>query len=240
MEFWLRYRVRYVRNWLKKPRTGSHKSASTSESDWQNIAQEGEFAFHRTDTWRVTSDFMDQSEALFAYFGFIPDDWEGKTVLDLGAGSKLRSKYFFNSKIIVIEPLADRFIREISWSDLSDAHSVHSVPAEHLVEELTDSIDLVISINVLDHCFNIQEILNNIEKYLRPNGIAFISFDKHTQIDELHPLVLTEKTCIPLIERAGLEIVKQTKGLGSTLRGRQTYGHGPYALNFWLRPKLRA
>ena len=53
--------------------------------------------------------------------------------------------------------------------------------------------------------------------------------------DDLHPLVLTEDTCVPLFRNAGLEVVRQSKGFADVLKGRQTYGDGPYALNYWLR-----
>lgn len=56
--------------------------------------------------------------------------------MDLGAGSKLRTKFFTDAKIIAIEPLAEKFMKEIEWCDLKDAYRVYSRPAEDFIGEL--------------------------------------------------------------------------------------------------------
>ena len=96
-------------------------------------AQAGELEFHQRNRWRTTPAFAEQSAKLFEHFGFAANDYVGRTVIDLGAGSKLRTKFFDQAEIIVIEPLADRYIATVEWSDLEDAAQVHSVPAEQLV-----------------------------------------------------------------------------------------------------------
>lgn len=203
---------------------------------WQKLSQEGEFRFHKRDRWRHSTDFRTQSDRLFRHFGFQPDDYAGKTVVDLGAGSMLRTKFFRGAHLVIIEPLADRFIAEIEGSDLKDAAEVHSRPAEHLVESLVGTADLVVSINVLDHCFDFAQIVENIRRYLKPDGLAFLSFDMHAEADDMHPLSLTKKKCAPIFGKAGFRIQKVTTGMGDVLGGSQTYGHGPYTLNYWLRP----
>ena len=181
---------------------------------------------------------MAQTDRLFRYFGFQPDDYAGKTVVDVGAGSMLRTKFFRDARLVVVEPLADRFLAEIKTTDLRDADEVHSRPAEQLVESLVGTADLVMSINVLDHCYDFEKIARNIGLYVKPDGVAFLSFDMHAEADEMHPLSLTEETCTPLFANAGLSIEKLTTGVGDSLGGPQTYGHGPYTLNYWLRPAL--
>lgn len=209
--------------------------ATASRDEWEHQAQQSEFRFHKKDRWRQTDDFMDQTARLFRHFGFAPDDYVGKTVVDVGAGSKLRTKFFQDARLIVVEPLADRFLSEITWSDLRDADEVHSRPAEQLIESLVGNADLVVSINVLDHCFDFPQIVKNIEQYLKPDGLAFLSFDMHAEADEMHPLSLTEETCAPIFEAANLVTEKVTTGVGDALGGPQTYGHGPFTLNYWLR-----
>src|SRR4051812_20274925 len=66
---------------------------------WEKEAQSGEFAFHRKDRWRPSDDFLRQSEALFRHFGFALDGFAGSTVMDLGAGSKLRTKVFTHARL---------------------------------------------------------------------------------------------------------------------------------------------
>ena len=206
-------------------------------SKWAGAAQEGELEFHKTNRWRETEAFMEQTVALFRTFGFQRSGWEGKTVIDLGAGSKLRSKFFEGARIVVIEPLADRYIAEVPWSDLKDAAAVFSRPAEKLVEECVGTADLLISINVLDHCYDFADIVSNIRDYLKPDGTAFLSFDMHENVDDMHPLVLTESVCEEIFDQAGLKVVKFSKGGGDVL---QTYGHGDFCLNYWLEKADRA
>jgi hypothetical protein len=88
---------------------------------------------------------------------------------------------------------------------------------------------------VLDHCFNFKKIIENIKAYLKDDGEAFLSFDKHGVADSMHPLELTEDICSEIFEKAGLEITRFNTGLGQTHQGRQTYGHGPYCLNYWMK-----
>lgn len=226
---------RTVRN-LQRGRRKVSARTTTSRSEWEREAQEGEFRFHKRDRWRQTGDFIAQTDRLFRHFGFAPTDYAGKTVIDVGAGSMLRTKFFTDARLIVVEPLADRFLAEIKTSDLRDAEEVHSRPAEQLIETLVGTADLVISINVLDHCFDFPQIVKNIRQYLKPDGVAFLSFDMHAEADEMHPLSLTEETCSPIFADAGLTIEKLTTGVGQALGGAQTYGHGPFTLNYWLRP----
>jgi 2-polyprenyl-3-methyl-5-hydroxy-6-metoxy-1,4-benzoquinol methylase len=202
------------------------------KSKWQQIAQAGEFRFHKRDTWRQSPNFMSQTRRLFRHFGFRPEEFVGKTIIDLGAGSKLRTKYFTGAKIIAIEPLAERFINEIYWCDLLDAEKVYSTPAEERIEECVNTADLVISMNVLDHCYDFEHIIENIVAYLKNGALAFLSFDNHYDSDKMHPLRLTETICGSVFTQKGLIIEHHSKGAGEIL---QTYGHGDYCHNYWLR-----
>ena len=211
--------------------------AKTTESreKWSSEAQEGEFLFHKKDTWRKTPDFMNQTDRLLRHFGFTPEQYAGKVVVDVGAGSMLRTKFFTGAHLVALEPLADRFMAEIPACDLKDADEVFSLPAEQRIDSLVGTCDLVISINVLDHCYDFPTIVDNIRQYLKPDGLAFLTFDMHDKADRMHPLSLTEKTCKPIFDKAKFRIEKVTTGVGDALGGAQTYGHGPFTLNYWLR-----
>lgn len=203
-------------------------------SQWHVQAQPGEFEFHLTNNWRRTDDFMAQSVKMFDHFGFDRDAYRRKVVIDLGAGSKLRTRYFRGAELIAIEPLAARFQAEIDFCDLGDASEVYSTPAEDRIESCVGRADLLVSMNVLDHCFDFPKILENVRDYLKDDGLAFLSFDKHEEADEMHPLELTEEICERLFHECGLRITKRSQGFGNLLGELQTYGHGPYCLNYWL------
>jgi 2-polyprenyl-3-methyl-5-hydroxy-6-metoxy-1,4-benzoquinol methylase len=205
---------------------------------WSQQAQEGEFRFHAGNEWRQSDDFMRQTVRLLDNFGFTPTQYDGRAIIDLGAGSRLRTKYFQGARIIAIEPLADRFIEEIEWCDLGDAAEVYSVPAEERIEQCGGRADLVISINVLDHCFDLQRIIENVRFYLKSDGLAFLSFDKQKKADRMHPLKLDETICEKIFEQAGFVVERLTRGTNGILP-RDVYGHGYYCLNYWLRKSER-
>jgi 2-polyprenyl-3-methyl-5-hydroxy-6-metoxy-1,4-benzoquinol methylase len=202
---------------------------------WRKKAQTGELAFHRQDTWRPSENFAARNASLFERFQFRPDQYVSKTVIDVGAGSKLRTKFFQGAELLAVEPLADQFRSEIPWSDVYDSQEVYAVPAEEFIPACEGRCDLVISINVLDHCYDFAKIITNLRRYMRADGLMFLSFDKHDKTDSLHPLSLNEEICQQIFEDNGLSIERSTTGFGEGWDGPPTYGHGPYAMNFWLR-----
>ena len=123
-------RIKYLFNKLKV-KFGLVKTKLTEpKEDWRNIAQEYEFSFHKTNQFRQSDEFEIETKKLFEGFGFKGNDFIGNKILDLGAGSKMRGRFFIGSKIIIIEPMADRCIKEIPWCDLNEAEKVFSVPGE--------------------------------------------------------------------------------------------------------------
>lgn len=206
---------------------------------WRQQAQEGELTFHKQDRKRQSRAFAENSKLLFEYFGLHHETFRGRTVIDLGAGSKLRTKYFTGAKLIAIEPLAKRFMEEIPWCDLNDADAVHAEPAEQLIQDCINSADLLISINVLDHCYDFDQIVANIRAYLKSDGLAFLSFDEHKYRDPMHPLILSDNICREVFSRNCLSVEKYSKGFGGhkhISKGKDTYGHGDFCLNYWLKP----
>lgn len=208
-----------------------------SREEWINHAQKGEFEYHKANHWRSTDRFMADTIQLMDSFGFNQSDYSGKTVLDLGAGSKLRSKYFKEAELIAIEPMADDCVKEIGWCDLEDADKLYSLPAEEYIPYLENKIDFVMSINVLDHCFDFDQIISNIHKYMKDDGLAFLSFDEHFFTDDMHPLILTDDVCISIFNKLGFDVSKKSKGFTGDFKKEKkvnTYGHGTYCLNYWL------
>jgi len=200
---------------------------------WGWLAQRAELHFHQNNAWRRTEEFMRHSEALFEHFGFTRDSFVGKTLIDLGAGSRLRTAYFRDARLVVIEPLADEFQRTVPWCDLDRADAVFARPAEEPIPELFESADGLISINVLDHCYDLAPIIGNVAAYLKPSAVAFLSFDSHDSNDLLHPLRLDANAVERAVESTGLTLERRTFGLGPL---GPMYGHGR-AANYWLRKR---
>jgi 2-polyprenyl-3-methyl-5-hydroxy-6-metoxy-1,4-benzoquinol methylase len=180
---------------------------------------------------------MEETRLLFESFGFKPTDYENKLICDLGAGSRMRGKFFLNARQIIIEPMAEKCINEIQWCDFSDAEKVFSVPAEKEIIELKNKCDFLFSVNVLDHCFDFEKIIKNISSYMKPNSLAFLTFDSHFTTSVGHPLILTEKICEKIFKQNNLKIKKFSKGFPDafkTIYNKNGYDGNSYCLNYWL------
>ncbi len=198
---------------------------------WSQKAQPGEKLFHLANKWRASPAFMADTTRLFAAFGFAADDFADQIVVDVGAGSRLRSRFFAKARLAAVEPLADDFVGEISWCDLDQAESLYSEPAEKMIEPLRGQASLVMCINVLDHTYDPQAILDNIRSYLRDDGLFLLSVDLHAGADELHPVALTRESLAQMLGKARFEPVRAYEGLP----GSPYYGHG-WAYTLVLRP----
>ena len=156
-------------------------------------------------------------------------------MLDVGAGSRLRTLWFEDVEIIVVEPLADRFLGEVPFCDLDRATEVHAVPGETYVRDLAGRADVVVSINALDHGYDMAASVGNIRRYLKPDGIALLSFDLHDTVsDHMHPMVVTHPMMLDIFAQVGFEVTRTDE------RRRHHGGSGPGARSYWLRPTALA
>ncbi|MFT5528178.1 MAG: SAM-dependent methyltransferase [Pirellulaceae bacterium] len=208
-------------------------TVNTSEAfdQWKSKAQVGELEFHVREKARPNADMYLRDREIFEAFGFTAEQFQGETVVDLGAGSHLRTKFFQGAKIAAIEPLGDQYRANIEWCDLSDAEYYHSIPAEQRVETLGGMAAFANCMNVLDHAFEPERILSNVNFYLRPGGIFLLSVDLHDgQADDLHPVDLDIPRLRQLIYDAGFSIDRAFLYLPRA----KSYGHG-FACSFVLR-----
>jgi 2-polyprenyl-3-methyl-5-hydroxy-6-metoxy-1,4-benzoquinol methylase len=206
--------------------------AKIDPKEWAD-SQNAELDFHKDNNWRADHESFTKSNISFFenVIGYNNTDYAGKNILDLGAGSKLRAKFFKDANIHVIEPLANKFMNEIEWCDLNDAVNVYSVPAEELVTDIIGKMDMVMSINVIDHCYNFTDILDNIHKYMSDDGIALLSFDMHAKVDKMHPIILTDEFASQKFKEHGFIIQKKQQ--------IEPYHRGisKAAMTYWLNKK---
>jgi SAM-dependent methyltransferase len=209
-------------------------SARTDQTTWQERAQEGELAFHKRPNVRSSTGWDDDTHRKWTTFGFERDGWNEKLIVDVGAGSRLRTRWFTGARVAAIEPLGEQFINEVEWQDLAGADELYPVPAEQHIPELVGRADLIVSINALDHGYDFEGAVRNIRSYVKDDGLVFLSFDQHETPDEMHPLVLDEPITREILERHGFVVDRFLEA------GRYHGGHGLEALNYWLRPQPTA
>jgi len=199
---------------------------------WIIFSQNKEYFGHKKDKWRKTSQFIKDNNKLFKYWGFCSDDYINKTIIDVGAGSKLRTKFFKQAKIIAIEPLANRFIKNITWCDLTDSEKVYSTPAEFYISDLKEKGDLIFCINVLDHVKDYKQVLESTIPYLNEQGIYVLSVDLHEAKTIEHPISINEEELEKLFECLGVNIFKKVK----MLPDHPFFGQGE-AVTYFLKRK---
>lgn len=197
--------------------TGLHsllwKKKSMRKFLWKKFAQQGELSFHEHSgaNFRMSERFDSQTIALFEKNGFNSNDYKGKRILDLGAGSKLRSLFFKEAELFVIEPLAKKFMK-LPQSDLHLAKKVYSIPAENRIVSLGCSIDFILCINVLDHCYDLKQVLENIHFYLKKDSVFFLSVDIHEDYkDAMHPISFSKAELFSTLKEVGFVIEKELK-----------------------------
>lgn len=117
-----------------------------SISYWENVVQDHAFKSQAdSDNWRNNPSLYESiNNSYWKEAGFTQEAFVGKTILDIGAGSKARGAFYNNVKYIAIEPLAKRFAEFISWCDIFEiCDVVYSEPAEFLIEALLNSVDFI-------------------------------------------------------------------------------------------------
>lgn len=207
------------------------RTTAIDPKTWSTVAQPGELAFHKRPGLRSGADWEAKNVAFWERRGFVPDGWEGKLVVDVGAGSRLRTLYFRGATIAAIEPLADKFQAEVEWQDLDKADELYALPAEKDIPELHGRADLLVSMNVLDHGYDFEAAVANVRRYLKPDGLAHLSFDPHDKPDKLHQLLIDDRTARAVFDRCGLAVERFEQW------GRYHAGAGPETLHYWLRPR---
>lgn len=175
-----------------------------SRSKWET-AQAGEADWHRThgdlraddDAWAAHTDWLMTS---------LGCPKEVSSVIDVGAGPRLRSAWFDTQRLGVVEPLADVYRQDLPWCDLDHADDVWAVPGEQRVPEAVDAFELVVCVNVLDHCQNPSALVGNLASYCAPGGSVLLSTDLRRNATRLHPTTLTAGDVAQMAAATGLSV----------------------------------
>jgi lipopolysaccharide biosynthesis glycosyltransferase len=157
----------------------------TSEDLRSNLI--AELDFHKRNDWRKNhKGFIDAAVALFREIGVDINSFNDKTVMDAGCGSKLRTSVLKGARLYGLDPLAESYMEEVPWCDLSLCEEVYSVGLETYLRQLNQRMDYIFCINVLDHTADWQKCINNLYCYLKPEGVLYLLLD----IDRKNPDVL--------------------------------------------------
>jgi SAM-dependent methyltransferase len=110
--------------------------------------------------------------------------FEGKVVVDIGSGPLGFPDACPAKLAIAIEPLADRY--RAAGLLLGGDDTVYLAVGAEEMPLLTDSADVVLTRNSLDHVSNPTKVVDEILRILRPGGTVILS------VDVGHPATATE------------------------------------------------
>lgn len=146
-------------------------------------------------------------------------------VLEVGSGPIGCVSFFPGVDRIAVDPLHDFFGADATLAALRDptvrylAGVGESVPCE------TESRDLVIIENCIDHVHNAPGVMRELNRVLKPGGVLYLTVNGRTRggyymhralsrlrIDRGHPYTFTPDRATALVERYGMSLVSQEAG----------------------------
>jgi SAM-dependent methyltransferase len=110
--------------------------------------------------------------------------FEGKVVVDIGSGPLGFPDACPAKLAVAIEPLADRY--RSAGLLLNGDNTLYLATGAEQIPLLTDSTDVVLARNSLDHVSNPTAVVNEILRILKPAGTLILS------VDVGHPATATE------------------------------------------------
>lgn len=187
----------------------------TNEGRWK-VAQQAEKAHqsHSKPTW-------DADEYLREHFEKDIEFYEGKDILEVGSGTGMIHTLDGDpGEKVAIDPLTHTFADVLGGSR---AHLTTGM-GESLPFR-ADSFDVVASHNVLDHCQNPTQVLEETNRVLRDGGylvfhVNTFSLPKVIRsrlgiIDRPHPYHFSDEEAVGMVESAGYDVdTHVTKQLG--------------------------
>ena len=141
-----------------------------------------------------------------------------KRVLEIGCGTGLIHHINMPCFRVGIDPLSSYLRSRLSYST---AHLITGI-GEKLPFK-NESFDIVLCLNILDHTSNPEEVLKEIKKVLKDEGLLIFHLNtfqlprtllsKLSLIDSPHPHHFSSKEIISVIENFGFKIrqIKETK-----------------------------
>lgn len=174
-------------------------------------AQSLEYKFHETDNLRKDDErWAGASRNLLLALG-LDVEMTGKTILDLGCGSRLRTACLKeHNRVVGIDPLIDRY-SDLEFSDVKSVEH-YSVPAEEMVESLRGQVDHLVCLNVLDHCIEEEKVLDNVRAYLKPGGVFYLWTDIGHN-DDMHESTMDADDIRFYLQKIGFAMDRYTVGV---------------------------
>lgn len=119
--------------------------------------------------------------------------WKGKVVVDFGCGPAGSLAWTKTPAVkIGVDVLADRYLRAFG-DELVGQDMIYVTSSEKHIPVPDHYADYLLTINSLDHVDNLDEIISELMRILKPNGVLLASFNINEMSTECEPQMLTEE-----------------------------------------------
>lgn len=200
---------------------------------WSQVSQPWELDWWRKEKIGPCADLADWARVVWLNQGLRMDAFNGKCVIDIGCGPTGRLECFEGGEIVAIDPLWNAY-QTLPSAALGKYARGYAEPAEKFIPELEGWADWAVSLNALDHGYDLQAMLSNIFRYLKPGGFFFLSVDVDAKYhDDTHPLRLFSPEVRGALVNAGFDVITErhgecyptTTGIWSSNWGNGVAGH---------------
>jgi 2-polyprenyl-3-methyl-5-hydroxy-6-metoxy-1,4-benzoquinol methylase len=191
-------------------------------SCWRDITpklQRKEYNTYRREVWNKILYKID-IESIISHVYLRTDQNKPIKIIDIGCGPSgilcelpsLNSNLFNNDKrfdYIGVDPLMSHYLKIVPALSSYPVTWINGT-GEDLSSLVERPVQIIFSINALDHTQDIRQCLRSMEKCLIPGGVAVISLNCHARfitaylfsrfgIEKLHPFQITQKMFIKLL-----------------------------------------
>jgi 2-polyprenyl-6-hydroxyphenyl methylase/3-demethylubiquinone-9 3-methyltransferase len=107
------------------------------------------------------------------YFTTVVGDWRGKSVLDLGCGGGFMSEALAQrgAHVIGVDPSAPAIAIARKHAEASGFAIDYRIGAGEGLRLAANSIDIVVCVDVLEHVENLDCVIDEIRRVLKPGGL---------------------------------------------------------------------
>ena len=188
-------------------------------SFWQNQARQiatGAVGQMKWYSWKAN--LMEEQLSEFLR----PQMKERAKVLEIGSGPVGIASFLSWGERYAVDPLEEYYRSEQALCQLRDKAVTYSQGSgEHLQFE-SNSFSLVVLDNVLDHVHQASEVLHEINRVMRPDGLLYFAVNIHTswgaflhrilsrlKIDRGHPYTFTDTSIHSFLTEHGFAVQKE-------------------------------
>lgn len=163
-------------------------------------------------------------------FGLEPSYFAEKKVLDIGCGPRGSLEWAPDTSICYgLDPLADQYLK---LNKGRHRMTYVNAPAE-AIPFASDYFDMVSSLNSLDHVDDLEQVLKEVHRVLKPGGDFLLLADVHDKPALCEPVVLgwdLPERLSSAFEVIFVKQLKRNKKIFQSLREAAPYADGAYGL----------